>query len=265
LAGRANKFNVIASPENIVMDTVIVVGATGAFGRAIVKKMLHRGLGVLAMARSESALAALAEQEPGLRCCCADIADDRAISQIASTLSGPVKAIVHGPGVGVAGGVLDADISVLNEAVNIKVGGLLRVVRAADAKMSAGSRIIAIGGHYGLEPTAYAASAGVANAALVNVVRQLSLAYGKRNITAHVIAPGPADTERLHAVAAARAERDGLTLEAVLGQMLSESSISAFTTAEQVAWGVSVLLDDEASAMTGSTLMFDSGRRRGLP
>ncbi len=247
------------------MDTVIVVGATGAFGRAIVKKMLRRGLSVLAVARSESALSALAEQEPGVRCCCADIADDQAISQIASALSGPVKAIVHGPGVGVAGGVLDADIAVLNEAVNIKVGGLLRAVRAADSKMSAGSRIIAIGGHYGLEPTAYAASAGVANAALVNVVRQLSLAYGTRNITAHVIAPGPADTERLRAVAAARAERDGLTLEAVLGEMLSESSISAFTTPEQVAWGVSVLLDDEASAMTGSTLMLDSGRRRGLP
>jgi hypothetical protein len=53
--------------------------------------------------------------------------------------------------------------------VNIKVGGLLRLTRAADEHFVKGSRIIAIGGHYGLEPTAYAASAGVANAALVNV------------------------------------------------------------------------------------------------
>jgi len=32
-----------------------------------------------------------------------------------------------------------------------------------------------------------------------------------------------------------------------------------------VAWAVSVLLAPEADAMTGSSLMLDSGRRRGLP
>ena len=32
-----------------------------------------------------------------------------------------------------------------------------------------------------------------------------------------------------------------------------------------IAWGVALLLDPEADAMTGSTLMLDSGRRRGLP
>jgi hypothetical protein len=32
-----------------------------------------------------------------------------------------------------------------------------------------------------------------------------------------------------------------------------------------VAWAVSTLLAEEADSMTGSTLMLDSGRRRGLP
>jgi hypothetical protein len=71
------------------------------------------------------------------------------------------------------------------EAVNIKVGGLLRLVRAVDERLAAGSRGLRSAGHYGLEPTAYAAAAGVANAALFNVMRQLSLAYGKRGVTAH--------------------------------------------------------------------------------
>jgi len=151
------------------------------------------------------------------------------------------------------------------DAVNIKVGGLLRLSRAADSFLIEGSRLISIGGHYGLEPTAYAASAGVANAALFNVSRQLSLAYGDRGITAHVIAPGPADTERLRNVAVARAEMRGCTVDDVLDEMKAESSISAFTTPEQVAWAVDMLIDPEATAMTGSTLMLDSGRRRGLP
>lgn len=245
--------------------TVIIVGATGAFGQVIAESLLAKGLDVLAVARDEFALAALAEKLPGLRTCAADVSSDSAIKQIRGALVGPVKAVVHGPGVGVAGGITQADIGILIEAVNIKVGGLLRVVRASEDRMLEGSRIIAIAGHYGLEPTAYAASAGVANAALFNVVRQLSLGYGERGITAHTIAPGPAETERLRNVAAARAERDGITTDEVLERMRSESSIAAFTTPEQVAWGVSMLLQDEASAMTGSTLMLDAGRRHGLP
>jgi len=246
-------------------STVIVVGATGAFGQTIAAKLLGHGLDVLAVARDASALASLAEKLPGLRTCVADVSSDSAIEAIRRALVGPVKAVVHGPGVGVAGGITNADIGVLVEAVNIKVGGLLRVVRAAEHLMAEGSRIIAIGGHYGLEPTAYAASAGVANAALLNVVRQLSLGYGARGITAHTIAPGPADTERLRNVASTRAELDGRTVEEVLQQMRSESSIDAFTTPDQVAWGVFMLLQNEASAMTGSTLMLDAGRRHGLP
>ncbi|SFM45331.1 SDR family NAD(P)-dependent oxidoreductase [Marinobacter pelagius] len=246
-------------------ETAVVIGATGAFGRVIVSKLLDRGLDVLAVARSESALGTLQDELPGLRTCCADVASKESIEYISRAVRGRVRAVVHGPGVGVAGGILDADIDILNEAVNIKVGGLLRVVRATEKYMTKNSRIIAIGGHYGLEPTAYAASAGVANAALVNVVRQLSLGYGARGITAHVVAPGPAETERLRNVAIARAQQGGVSVQQVLDEMLSESSISQFTTPEQVAWAVSLLLDEEAGAMTGATLMLDSGRRRGLP
>ncbi|MAO12127.1 MULTISPECIES: SDR family NAD(P)-dependent oxidoreductase [Marinobacter] len=249
----------------LVGQTAIVVGATGVFGQVIAASLLSKGMDVLAVARDQSALRSLAEEMPGLRTCPADIASDDSVAVIRQSLSGPVKALIHGPGVGVAGGILNADIGVLLEAVNIKVGGILRLVRAAEAHLFDGSRIIAIGGHYGLEPTAYAASAGVANAALVNVVRQLSLGYGMRGITAHTIAPGPADTERLRSVATARAQRDSLEVEDVLEQMRLESSTGSFTTPDQVAWAVSTLLADEARAMTGSTMMLDSGRRRGLP
>jgi NAD(P)-dependent dehydrogenase (short-subunit alcohol dehydrogenase family) len=173
--------------------------------------------------------------------------------------------VVHGPGVTVAGGILSAPTATMVDAVNIKVGGLLRLTRAVDGLLTAGSRIVAIGGHYGFEPTAYAASAGVANAALMNVVRQLSLAYGPRGVTAHLIAPGPADTERLRRVAADRAALRGITVDDVLAEMLADSSIGRFTTPEQVAWAVSILFAPEADSMTGSSLMLDSGRRRGLP
>lgn len=243
----------------------ILVGATGAFGTAITRRLLDAGLGVIAVARSADSLQALTAQNPGLRACAADIGNDSAIAAIAAAIDKPVRMVVHGPGVAVAGGILTAPTESMVDAVNIKVGGLLRLVRAADANLAAGSRIVAIGGHYGLEPTAYAAAAGVANAAILNVVRQLSMAYGPRGITAHTIVPGPADTERLRRVAATRAEQRQCSTEEVLDEMRAESSLGILSTPEQIAWAVTLLLAPEADAMTGSSLMLDAGRRRGLP
>lgn len=244
---------------------IVVVGATGAFGTVMVERLLGLGYGVLAVARSEASLLALAEKHPGLRPCVADIAQDSAVQAIAQALPGQVRMVVHGPGVSVGGGVLAIQTSALVDAVNIKVGGMLRLVRAVDSQLLPDARLVAIGGHYGFEPTAYAAAAGVCNAALVNLVRQLSLAYGERGISAHLVAPGPADTERLRRVAADRARLNGTTLEAVLETMKAESSLHAFTEPAQVAWALEMLLAPEAVAMTGSSLMLDAGRRRGLP
>ncbi|MFG1479667.1 SDR family oxidoreductase [Xanthobacter sp. V4C-4] len=255
----------MSSGSEPVGEVAVVVGATGAFGTAIVSRLRTAGLGIVAVGRNTGALNAITATCPGLLPCPADISSDTAIDAIAAVLPGPVRMVVHGPGLMVAGGILAAPPSAMAEAVNIKVGGLLRVVRAVDARLTPGARLVAIGGHYGFEPSAYAAAAGVANAALANVMRQLSLAYGPRGVTAHLIAPGPADTERLRRVAADRAALRSVSTEAVLAEMKAESSIGAFTTPEQVAWAVTLLLAPEADAMTGSTLMLDAGRRRGLP
>lgn len=246
-------------------EWVAIVGATGALGAVMVERFVARGFGVVAVARSESALQALTARYPGLVSCVADIGQDESVEMIRDALPGQVRMVVHGPGVSVGGGVLNIATAALVDAVNIKVGGMLRLVRAVDGHLQRNSRLVAVGGHYGFEPTAYAAAAGVANAALVNVVRQLSLAYGERGITAHLVAPGPADTERLRRVAADRARLQETTVDAVLASMLSESSIHAFTEPGQVAWALEMLLAPEASAMTGSSLMLDAGRRRGLP
>ncbi len=246
-------------------ELAVVVGATGSFGTEIVASLAAAGLGVVAVARTESSLASLQERFPSLIPCAADISCDSSIEAIRAVLDRPVRMVVHGPGVAVAGGILVAPTSAVVDSVNIKVGGMLRLTRAVDERLLPHSRLVAIGGHYGLEPTAYAAAAGIANAALVNLMRQLSLAYGERGVTAHLIAPGPADTERLHRVAADRAAIRGVSVEQVLNEMKAESSIKAFTTPKQVAWAVATLLAEEADAMTGSTLMLDAGRRRGLP
>lgn len=249
-------------------ELAVVVGATGAMGAVICRRLAERGLRVVAVARTAASLAHLAQGRDDIVACEADIAHDDAMAAIGRTvaaLDAPVRMVVQGAGVATAGGVLTAPTASVVDAVNIKVGGLLRLVRAVDGQLQRGSRLVAIGGHYGFEPSAYAATAGVANAALANVVRQLSWAYGPLGITAHLVAPGPADTERLRRVATDRGQREGLGADAVLDQMRAESAIGAFTTPEQIAWAIALLLDPEADALAGGTLFMDAGRRKGLP
>jgi len=246
-------------------EIAVVVGSTGAMGAVITQRLASAGFTVVAVARSADALASLAGQVAGVRPCVADIADDSAVGAIRASLDAPVRLVVQGAGVATAGGVLTAPTAAVVDAINIKVGGMLRLVRAVDERLVPQSRLIAIGGHYGFEPTAYACTAGVANAALANLVRQLSWAYGARGITSHLVAPGPADTERLRRVAAARGALDGRSTDAVLDHMRSESAIAAFTTPEQIAWAIEVLAAPEADALAGGTLFMDAGRRKGLP
>lgn len=247
-------------------ETAIVVGVTGAFGRVIARTLIGNGLAVVGVARDGGSLDELAGAlGPCFIPCIADIGHDDAVEAIAHALpDAPVAMVVHSVGLPVAGGVADAPPSALTTACNLKAAGFVRLVRAAQSRLRRGSRLVAIGGHYGFEPSPYAATAGVANAALANLVRQMSWAYGGMGVTAHLVAPGPADTDRLRKVAQARADRAGVPLDEEYEAMKQDSAIGAFTTPEQVAWAVSLLLAPEADALAGSVLGLDSGRRHGI-
>lgn len=252
--------------DTAARELAFVVGGSGAIGSAIVARLLDNSLDVVAVGRSQAALDNLVQRCPGARGLVADMSDDSAIARIRGAASNTVvRVVVHAPGLPVTGGVTDAEPGAIAEAVNIKCGGMVRLVRGVEDNLARGSRLLAIGGHYGFEPTAYAMGPGVANAALPSLMRQLNLAYGEKGITANLLAPGPADTDRLRNVAAKRAERAGKSLEDVLDDMRNESAIKAFTTPEQVAWMVVNMLAPEADALAGSSLMLDAGRRKGLP
>jgi NAD(P)-dependent dehydrogenase (short-subunit alcohol dehydrogenase family) len=245
----------------------VVVGATGALGGAIVRRLRGRGVPVLAVARSGDALAALAADDEGVVPCAADIGDDAAQEVIAAAVAArgvEVRMVVQAAGLPALGPLDVVEPAALGAAVALKVGGMLRLVRAVDRWLEPGSRLVALGGHYGAEPSPHVPGAGVTNAALANLVRQLADAYGPRGITAHLVAPGPADTDRLRRLSAAQAEKRGLDVADVLAERRAESPLGALVTPEQVGWAVATLLDPEADALTGSTLALDMGARRGI-
>jgi NAD(P)-dependent dehydrogenase (short-subunit alcohol dehydrogenase family) len=243
-----------------VTGTAVVVGASGALGSAITRRLLGDGLRVVAVARTAP------PDGDGVTGCAADIGvDGAAVAAAVRRVGGPVRMVVQAAGLP-ASGALDAiDPDALGRAVALKCGGLLRLVRAVDAELVAGSRIVALGGHFGSEPAPYACAAGVTNAALANLVRQLAIAYGPRGVTVHLVAPGPADTPRLRALAERAAAARGIGVADVLAERAAESPLGRLVTPAEVAWAVATLLAPEAAALHGSLLALDLGARHGLP
>lgn len=241
--------------------TAVVVGASGALGSAITAGLRGWGLHVLAVARTAP------EPSDGVTGCAADIGSDTATAAIAGAVSGlpgPVRMVVQAAGLPATGPLERIEPDALGRAVSLKCGGLLRLVRAVEDRFAEGSRVVALGGHFGVEPAPYACAAGVTNAGLANLVRQLSTALGPRGVTAHLLAPGPADTPRLRGLCADAAAARGLSPQEVLAERAAESPLGRLVTPAEVAWAVTTLLDPRAAALAGSTLSLDVGARHGI-
>jgi NAD(P)-dependent dehydrogenase (short-subunit alcohol dehydrogenase family) len=242
----------------------VVVGATGEVGAAIIARLRKAAVPVVAVARSRERLEQLSATDDGITACPADIGDDSSGEAIAAAVSGPVRMVVQTAAKPASEPLATISPDSLGEAVSLKLGGLLRLIRAVDDRFVEGSRIVAIGGHFGSEPTPQTCGAGVTNAALANLIRQLADSYGPRGVTVHMIAPGVLDTDRLHRFAGAQAQARGVSIETVLDEYRSESPLGRLTTVDQISWAVTQLLAPEADALHGATLTMDGGARRGL-
>jgi NAD(P)-dependent dehydrogenase (short-subunit alcohol dehydrogenase family) len=240
----------------VTQEWAVVAGASGALGQAISEVLRERNLRVLGIARSSN---------PDMEVVEADLTDSAAVAAAVNPIDGPVRAIVHAASPALSGGVDDVDPAAVVAAFDVKVGGLLRLVRALDHRLVDGARIVAITGHLGYDPIPAAVSAGVANAGLAALVRQLSVTYGPRGITCHGIAPGPVDSPRIERLIEHIASASGETIDQVRDQLIMEAPVRRFAQPQDVAWAVDLLLHDSASLMNGSTLFLEGGRRTAIP
>lgn len=240
--------------------TAVIVGATGAVGSAVTRRLVDRGWKVVAVSRSGEALAGL----EGAVACPADIADNSSVDAITAALDGPVDLAMIAVGLPVRGSVETIDPDLLAVGTNVKLGGALRLLRAVRDHLVEGSRFVAFAGTLGLEPKAHEAGPGAVNAALFNLMKQISLIYGPRGVRVHTVAPGPLDTPRLRSIATAVAEERGIPFAEAWAEYAAANSLGRLPTVDEVAWAVEMLLAPEAAAMHGTVLHLDAGGLRAI-
>lgn len=253
----------MAAPPGPPGDGIcVVVGATGAVGRAVVRRLNGQNRRVLAVARDGAALEEIAGDS--VVPCATDISTDQAVHDIAAAVRGPVALALFAAGLPVTGSAEVIEPSALARAADIKVGGVTRLLRALDDKLVEGSRLVAIAGSLGFEPGPRDAAPGTANAALLNLMRQVAHLYGPRGVVVNTIAPGPLDTPRLHAFCAERARESGRSAGELLAAYTDRTSLGHLPTPDEVAWLITTLLAPEARILHGSVLSPDAGARHAI-
>lgn len=245
-------------------ELCVVVGATGAMGTVITERLAGRGHRVVAVARSTDALEQLAATNDLITPCVADIASDSAIAAITEKLDAPVRLALFAAGLPVRGSADSIAPAAFATAANIKVGGLVRLLHAVRDRLVPGSRFVSIAGSLGLEPGPLDAGPGTANAAVFNLMRQLSALYGPKGVTTHTIAPGPVDTPRLHAFVESEAAETGRPAAEIWDRYRTKTTLGRLPTLDEIAWIVETLLAPEASVLHGSVLNVDAGTRHGV-
>jgi 3-oxoacyl-[acyl-carrier protein] reductase len=236
------------------MGGVVVVGATGGIGGALVERLRRAGRPVHLVARDEARLAALAARvDAGFTV--ADARDPAALQRAFddAIARGPVNGVV-----GAVGSILlrplhltrDEDFDdVLGENLRAAFVIARAAVRCFQAAKSPGSVVLfsSAAARAGL-PSHEAIAA--AKAGVEGLVRSAAATYASARIRFNAIAPGLVDTPLAARLLATPAAREASEQRHPLGRIAAPDEVAALAA---------LLLSDDAASITGETFGIDGG------
>lgn len=236
------------------MKTVIVTGAAGGMGQAIVKTLIDAGFRVAGIDLAEESLFShphfLYEQ--------GSVLDEQRVKDFVDKLD-EIDGVVNALGIAQsATPVEEISMDFWNKLMDVNVKSLFIMTKAVVPKMKQAKKgvIINIASVSAVRPRpglqAYIASKGAAE----SFSRAMAIELAPFQIRVNTIHPGPADTQMLGQFAA-----EGADVEEAIQQIFVQSvPLGRLITPQDIAYSVRFLLSDEASAITGATLHVDGGR-----
>ncbi len=170
---------------------VLVTGASGGLGPAVMEAFLSTGAEVAGVARSWTG------EDPRFKRIHADLSRAEECRRAVQDAGEP-DVLAHLMG-GFAGGhtVTETDEAEWDQMMNVNLRSAFLMFRATLPAMlrKKYGRIVAIGSRTAVEPAAALSAYGVSKCGLVHLVRTLALELKDTGVTANIILPGVIDTE----------------------------------------------------------------------
>ncbi len=168
--------------------TIVVSGALGAIGRAIVDHLAGRGATVHALD-----LQADGRATTGVRTVALDVTDETAVAAFFAGLS-RVDGLVNNAGIAGEAALADLDRALWERVFAVNVTGHMLMAKHAVPRMPGGSAIVGISSIAGLRGYAERAAYCASKAAIMGLTRALAVELAPRDIRVNCIAPGTIDT-----------------------------------------------------------------------
>jgi len=232
---------------------ILITGASGGIGHALVKKFVSLNANVLATGTKTEKLDSLKNEFPNINILKFDISDHSKIEEFVENVHSQLvglDVLINNAGINKDNLSIRMKEDEWKKVIDINLGSTFLLCRSAIKKMLKNKygrivNITSIVGHTGnLGQANYAAS----KAGIIGMTKSLALEYAKKNITLNCVSPGFIKTRMTENI-----------LESVKVMLTSRIPMSKLGSGEDVANSVAFLSSDEASYITGETIHVNGG------
>tara|TARA_Y100000994_G_scaffold133587_1_gene109511 strand:- start:142 stop:876 length:735 start_codon:yes stop_codon:yes gene_type:complete len=232
---------------------ILITGATGGIGNALVKKFLSLDGTVLATGTNTEKLDSLKKEFPNINVLKFDISDHSKIEEFIENVSSQLvglDVLVNNAGITMDNLSLRMKNEEWKKVIDVNLSSTFYLCKYAIKKMLKNKygrivNITSIVGHTGnLGQANYSAS----KAGMVAMSKSLAIEYAKKNITINCVSPGFIQSKMTDKI-----------VESIKAVLTSRIPMSKLGTGEDVSNTVAFLSSDAASYITGETIHVNGG------
>lgn len=229
--------------------SAIVTGAGSGIGAAIADRLRRAGAQVLASDVRDRADLAVAWDGEFFR---ADVGDPAAVALLcdeAVARFGALDIMVNNAGIASGHPLADADAQRSERFWRVHILGVQSGIKEAAARMRTGGAIVNISSITAMRGFVNWGEYGATKAGIISLTQTAAVELGAKGIRVNCVAPGIIDTPMAMAEAPDMVERNAAVF----------SLLGRIGKPEELAAAVHFMVSDDASYVTGQTLLVDGG------